>query len=79
MNDLTSKTTIVGASRGLEHGIASALVAAGADVVAVSRTPAALPETADGPPQFTSRSPMHVRPSLPPASSIAKTRRSSSW
>jgi 3-oxoacyl-[acyl-carrier protein] reductase len=41
MSDLANKTTIVvGASRGLGHGISMALAAAGAPVVAVSRTPA---------------------------------------
>ena len=42
MNNLSGKTTIVvGASRGLGHGIATAFVETGAPVVAVSRTPAA--------------------------------------
>ncbi len=42
MNKLSGKTTIVvGASRGLGHGIAAAFAEAGAPVVAVSRTPAA--------------------------------------
>ncbi len=42
MNNLSGKTTIVvGASRGLGHGIATAFAEAGAPVVAVSRTPAA--------------------------------------
>jgi NAD(P)-dependent dehydrogenase (short-subunit alcohol dehydrogenase family) len=45
MTTLSGKTTIVvGASRGLGHGIAVALAEAGANVVAVSRTPAAFPE-----------------------------------
>jgi NAD(P)-dependent dehydrogenase (short-subunit alcohol dehydrogenase family) len=45
MSSLSGKTTIVvGASRGLGHGIATALAEAGANVVAVSRTPAAFPE-----------------------------------
>src|SRR5262245_35630870 len=49
MNDLSSTTTIVvGASRGLGHGIATALAEAGAPVVAVSRTAAEFPEPADG-------------------------------
>jgi NAD(P)-dependent dehydrogenase (short-subunit alcohol dehydrogenase family) len=49
MGNLTGKTTIVvGASRGLGHGIATALAEAGANVVAVSRTPAAFPRTAKG-------------------------------
>jgi 3-oxoacyl-[acyl-carrier protein] reductase len=49
MSDLTGRTTIVvGASRGLGRGIATAFAAAGAPVVAVSRTAASFPETADG-------------------------------
>jgi 3-oxoacyl-[acyl-carrier protein] reductase len=47
MSDLSGMTTIVvGASRGLGHGIATAFAEAGAPVVAVSRTAAAFPETA---------------------------------
>jgi NAD(P)-dependent dehydrogenase (short-subunit alcohol dehydrogenase family) len=47
MNDLRGTTTIVvGASRGLGHGIATAFAEADAPVVAVSRTPAAFPEPA---------------------------------
>ena len=49
MSNLSGKTTIVvGASRGLGHGIATALAAAGARVVAVSRTAAAFPKRANG-------------------------------
>jgi NAD(P)-dependent dehydrogenase (short-subunit alcohol dehydrogenase family) len=49
MSDLSEKTTIVvGASRGLGRGIATALAAAGAPVVAVARTAAAFPAPADG-------------------------------
>ena len=49
MSDLSGKTTIVvGASRGLGHGIATAFAEAGAPVVAVSRNPAAFHESADG-------------------------------
>src|SRR2546429_7439108 len=49
MNDLSGKTTIVvGASRGLGRGIATAFAEAGAPVVAVSRTPAGFPERAGG-------------------------------
>jgi NAD(P)-dependent dehydrogenase (short-subunit alcohol dehydrogenase family) len=49
MSDLSSRTTIVvGASRGLGHGIATAFANAGAPVVAVSRTQAAFPESANG-------------------------------
>jgi 3-oxoacyl-[acyl-carrier protein] reductase len=49
MNDLTGKTVIVvGASRGLGHGIATALAEAGAAVVAVSRTGAEFPALANG-------------------------------
>jgi NAD(P)-dependent dehydrogenase (short-subunit alcohol dehydrogenase family) len=50
MNDLSGRTTIVvGASRGLGRGIATALAEAGAPVVAVARTAAALADLADGP------------------------------
>jgi 3-oxoacyl-[acyl-carrier protein] reductase len=49
MNDLSSRTTIVvGASRGLGRGIATALAEAGAPVVAVSRSAAEFPEPANG-------------------------------
>ena len=49
MSNLSGKTTIVvGASRGLGHGIAIAFADAGARVVAVSRTAARFPERADG-------------------------------
>ncbi len=49
MSNLSGKTTIVvGASRGLGHGIATAFADAGARVVAVSRTAAAFPERANG-------------------------------
>jgi NAD(P)-dependent dehydrogenase (short-subunit alcohol dehydrogenase family) len=49
MTDLTGRTTIVvGASRGLGRGIATAFAEAGARVVAVSRTAAAFPEPANG-------------------------------
>jgi 3-oxoacyl-[acyl-carrier protein] reductase len=49
MSDLSSRTTIVvGASRGLGHGIARSFAEAGAPVVAVSRTDAAFPEAAGG-------------------------------
>ena len=44
MSDLSGKTTIVvGASRGLGHGIATAFAAVGAHVIAVSRTAAVFP------------------------------------
>jgi NAD(P)-dependent dehydrogenase (short-subunit alcohol dehydrogenase family) len=47
--DLSARTTIVvGASRGLGRGIATALAEAGAPVVAVARTPAPFPEPATG-------------------------------
>jgi NAD(P)-dependent dehydrogenase (short-subunit alcohol dehydrogenase family) len=47
MSDLSGKTTIVvGASRGLGRGIATAFAEAGAPVVAVSRTGAAFPRPA---------------------------------
>jgi NAD(P)-dependent dehydrogenase (short-subunit alcohol dehydrogenase family) len=46
---LSGRTTIVvGASRGLGHGIATAFAAAGAPVIAVSRTAAAFPEQING-------------------------------
>jgi 3-oxoacyl-[acyl-carrier protein] reductase len=49
MSDLSGKTTIVvGASRGLGRGIATAFAEAGAPVVAVSRTAAAFPEPING-------------------------------
>jgi 3-oxoacyl-[acyl-carrier protein] reductase len=49
MSDLSGRTTIVvGASRGLGRGIATAFAEAGAPVVAVSRTAAAFPEPANG-------------------------------
>jgi NAD(P)-dependent dehydrogenase (short-subunit alcohol dehydrogenase family) len=49
VSDLSGRTTIVvGASRGLGRGIASALAESGAPVVAVSRTAAAFPEPANG-------------------------------
>ncbi|GAB2691388.1 SDR family NAD(P)-dependent oxidoreductase [Kitasatospora kifunensis] len=49
MSDLSGRTTIVvGASRGLGHGIATAFAEAGAPVVAVSRTAAEFPEPANG-------------------------------
>ena len=49
MSDLSDKSTIVvGASRGLGRGIATAFAEAGAPVVAVSRTAAAFPEPANG-------------------------------
>lgn len=49
MSDLSGRTTIVvGASRGLGRGIATALAEAGAPVIAVSRTAAGFPEPANG-------------------------------
>jgi NAD(P)-dependent dehydrogenase (short-subunit alcohol dehydrogenase family) len=49
MTDLSNRTTIVvGASRGLGHGIATALAAAGAPLVAVSRTAAEFPDPLGG-------------------------------
>jgi NAD(P)-dependent dehydrogenase (short-subunit alcohol dehydrogenase family) len=49
MSELSGRTTIVvGASRGLGRGIATALAEAGAPVAAVSRTAAAFPEPAGG-------------------------------
>jgi NAD(P)-dependent dehydrogenase (short-subunit alcohol dehydrogenase family) len=50
MEELTGRTTIVvGASRGLGRGIATAFAAAGDHVVAVARTQAALADLANGP------------------------------
>jgi 3-oxoacyl-[acyl-carrier protein] reductase len=49
MSEPAGRTTIVvGASRGLGRGIATGFAEAGAPVVAVSRTAAAFPETANG-------------------------------
>jgi 3-oxoacyl-[acyl-carrier protein] reductase len=49
IGDLSDTTTIVvGASRGLGRGVATAFAAAGAPVVAVSRTAAEFPEPANG-------------------------------
>jgi 3-oxoacyl-[acyl-carrier protein] reductase len=49
VSDLSGRTTVVvGASRGLGRGIATAFAEAGAPVVAVSRTAAAFPEPANG-------------------------------
>jgi NAD(P)-dependent dehydrogenase (short-subunit alcohol dehydrogenase family) len=49
VSDLSGKTTVVvGASRGLGRGIATALAEAGASVVAVGRTAAACTEPANG-------------------------------
>ncbi len=49
MSDLSGKTTVVvGASRGLGRGIATALAEAGAPVVAVGRTATAFTEPANG-------------------------------
>jgi 3-oxoacyl-[acyl-carrier protein] reductase len=49
MSDLSGMTTIVvGASRGLGHGIATTLAHAGATVIAVSRTPATFPHPTNG-------------------------------
>ena len=49
MSNLSEKTTIVvGASRGLGHGIATAFADAGSRVVAVSRTAPAFPGRAEG-------------------------------
>jgi 3-oxoacyl-[acyl-carrier protein] reductase len=49
MDEMSGRTTIVvGASRGLGHGIATAFAGAGAPVVAVSRTAAEFPGPAQG-------------------------------
>jgi NAD(P)-dependent dehydrogenase (short-subunit alcohol dehydrogenase family) len=49
MSDLSGRTTIVvGASRGLGHGIATGLAEAGAPVIAVSRSAAEFPQPANG-------------------------------
>jgi 3-oxoacyl-[acyl-carrier protein] reductase len=48
MSDLSDRTTmVVGASRGLGRGMAIAFAEAGATVVAVARTAAALAELTD--------------------------------
>jgi 3-oxoacyl-[acyl-carrier protein] reductase len=49
ISDFSGRTTVVvGASRGLGGGIATAFVAVGGPVVAVSRTAAGFPEPANG-------------------------------
>jgi NAD(P)-dependent dehydrogenase (short-subunit alcohol dehydrogenase family) len=49
MNDLSGETTlVVGASRGLGRGIATAAAEAGASVIAVARTATTFPEPATG-------------------------------
>lgn len=49
MSDLSGRTTIVvGASRGLGRGIATAFAEAGPPLVAVARTAAAFAELANG-------------------------------
>ncbi|MFV2018992.1 SDR family NAD(P)-dependent oxidoreductase [Micromonospora sp. LOL_023] len=49
MSDMSARTTIVvGASRGLGHGIAVAFAEAGAPVIAVSRTTTEFPEPSNG-------------------------------
>ena len=49
ISELAGRTTIVvGASRGLGHGIATAFAEAGASVVTVSRTAAAFPDLGNG-------------------------------
>jgi NAD(P)-dependent dehydrogenase (short-subunit alcohol dehydrogenase family) len=49
MSDLSGRTTIVvGASRGLGHGVATALAEAGAPVITVSRTEAEFPVPGNG-------------------------------
>jgi NAD(P)-dependent dehydrogenase (short-subunit alcohol dehydrogenase family) len=50
MNDLSGKTTlVVGASRGLGYGVATALAHAGASVIAVARNAITFPEPSGGP------------------------------
>jgi NAD(P)-dependent dehydrogenase (short-subunit alcohol dehydrogenase family) len=49
MNDLSGKTTlVVGASRGLGRGVATALADAGASVIALARSTITFPEPASG-------------------------------
>jgi NAD(P)-dependent dehydrogenase (short-subunit alcohol dehydrogenase family) len=49
MNALSGKTTlVVGASRGLGHGIATAAAAAGATVIAVARSATTFPDSVNG-------------------------------
>jgi NAD(P)-dependent dehydrogenase (short-subunit alcohol dehydrogenase family) len=50
MNDLSGKTTlVVGASRGLGRGVATALADAGASVIALARSPITFSEPSSGP------------------------------
>jgi NAD(P)-dependent dehydrogenase (short-subunit alcohol dehydrogenase family) len=50
MNDISGKTIlVVGASRGLGRGVATALADAGASVIALARNSTQLPEPASGP------------------------------
>jgi NAD(P)-dependent dehydrogenase (short-subunit alcohol dehydrogenase family) len=49
MNDLSGTTMVVGASRGLGYGIATAFAQAGAPVIAVSRTETTFPELTHSP------------------------------
>ena len=79
-SDLSGTTTIVvGASRGLGRGIATAFAEAGAPVVAVSRTAAAFPEPAAAPAPSSRRSPMPVTLRWQAACSTAMSRRPSFW
>ena len=75
MSDLSGRTTIVvGASRGLGRGIATAFAEAGAPVVAVSRTAATFPEPANGAGSIQPEVADAGAPRWPAASSTATTR-----
>jgi NAD(P)-dependent dehydrogenase (short-subunit alcohol dehydrogenase family) len=80
MSDLSDRTTVVvGASRGLGRGIASAFAEAGAPVVAVARTGPALAELATTSPTSAPRS--RTQPTQPwhRACSTSTSQRFSSW
>src|SRR5205807_3546377 len=78
MSNLSGKTTIVvGASRGLGHGIAIAFADAGARVVAVSRTAATFPERANGSATIQFEVATPATRQWPPASWTDTSRRSS--
>jgi NAD(P)-dependent dehydrogenase (short-subunit alcohol dehydrogenase family) len=61
---MTGTTIVVGASRGLGHGIAVAFAEAGAPVVAVSRTAAAFPEQTTITPEIADAGDAAVAPDI---------------